>query len=98
MSMQRIEITPDFVAALQLAVETRRGAMLRCAPLPEPEQTDMLAIRDVLAGLIDAIGDREQMIATLRLNLDDALRALRVVASTVAEIDLGDPDSDDSDD
>jgi hypothetical protein len=98
MSMQRIEITPDFVAALQLAVETRRGAMLRCAPLPEPEQTDMLAIRDVLAGLIDAIGDREQMIATLRLNLDDALRALRVVASTVAEIDLGDPDPDDSDD
>jgi hypothetical protein len=96
--MKTIEITPDFGAALQFAVETRRGAMLRCAPLPEPEQTDMLAIRDVLIKLIDALGEREQKIAVLQLNLDDTLRALRIVASTVAEIDLGDPDPDDSDD
>lgn len=97
-NMTRIEITPDFSNALQFAIETRRGAMLRCAPLPEPDETDLLAIREVLVGLIDALGERERKIAMLELNLDETRRALRIVASTVAEIDLDDPDSDSDND
>jgi hypothetical protein len=60
-----IPLCPDFASAMQWAMLSRRGSLLKAAPMPEPEQltgADMEQLRDILAGLIDILGHRERQL------------------------------------
>lgn len=93
--MEKISLVADFGSAMQFAVETRRGVLLRCAPLPSADSIDMGAIRDVMVALIDALGDREREANALRERLSEANDWIRETQERVASFKIEDEDEDD---
>jgi hypothetical protein len=83
--MEMIEITPDFTSALQFAMATRRGALIkgwqqRLDELTEQNLNDLL---EVVAITLDLLGDKETEINMLREGYEIAEESYEAL-STVA--------------
>jgi hypothetical protein len=74
-----IPLAADFNSALEWAMGSRRGGLLKAAPLPDRRKLtnkDLESLRDLLAGLIDALGARERRLMACSCDLDAATELL----------------------
>jgi len=83
---EMIEITPNFTSALQFAMSTRRGALIKGWQQRLDELTDqnLVDLLEVVAITLDLLGDKETEINMLREGYEIAEESYEAL-STVAE-------------
>jgi len=85
---EMVEITPDFTSALQFAMLTRRGAMIkgwqqRTAELTEQNLVDLL---EVVAITLDLLGDKEAEVNMLREGYEIAEESYEALSTAAAKL------------
>ena len=83
---EMVEITPDFTSALQFAMLTRRGSMIKLWQKRLDELTDqnLVDLLEVVAITLDLLGDKEAEVNLLREGYEIAEESYEAMEETIA--------------